>query len=59
MPEQKIETVVRLVPAVYASLEKQLPKPVVTDNTSALQAGYQLGVQAVLKLLREGFTTQE
>ena len=59
MPEQKIETVVRLSPAIYSSLEKQLPKPVVTDNTSALQAGYQLGVQAVLKLLREGFTTQE
>jgi hypothetical protein len=58
MSEQKIEYVVRLRPDVYASLEKQLPRPVVTDNTSPLQAGYQLGVQAVLKLLREGFTQE-
>ena len=58
MPEQNIVTVVRLRQDVYLSLESKLPKPVVTDNTSPLQAGYQLGVQAVLKLLREGFTQE-
>lgn len=50
-----IQTVVRLTPEVYADLEKKFAKPLVTDNTSPIQAGYQLGVQAVLQALRVGY----
>lgn len=45
----------RMSPEVYAALEAKLPAPVVTQATSDLQAGYQLGIQHVLKLLREGY----
>jgi len=50
------EQVIRLDPVQYRRLEQQLPPPVVTNTTSDLMAGYQLGVQAVLKALREGYT---
>lgn len=50
-----METVVRLAPDVYRALEKQLSPPIVTSQTTELLAGYQLGVQQVLKLLREGY----
>lgn len=46
----------RLTPDVYAKLEKQCASPAVTSTTSELEAGYKLGVQQVLKLLREGFS---
>lgn len=41
----------------YAALEKQIPgaTTTVTSATTELQAGYQLGVQAVLATLRNGF----
>ena len=54
-PPTKPTKVVRLEPEVYASLEKQFSKPVVTENTTAHQAGYQLGIHAVLAALRKGF----
>jgi len=47
---------IRLDPDQYRALERQLPPPSVTNSTSELMAGYQLGVQAVLKALREGYT---
>jgi len=47
---------IRLAPDQYRALERQLPPPSVTNATSDLMAGYQLGVQAVLKALREGDT---
>jgi len=50
------QTLVRLDPTQYQQLERHLPPPSVTNSTSDLMAGYQLGVQAVLKLLREGYT---
>jgi len=49
-------TFVRLDADQYRQLERQLPPPSVTNSTSDLMAGYQLGVQAVLKALREGYT---
>lgn len=56
MKEQvKERIVVRLDPGLYRALEKQLTSPVVTHQTTELQAGYQLGVQSVLKCLREGY----
>lgn len=45
----------RLPPHVYAALEKGVGYIGVTQHTTDLQAGYQLGVQAVLRALREGY----
>lgn len=49
------KTVTRLNAEVYAALEKQLPQPHIDSSTSPQQAGFLLGVQAVLKKLREGY----
>lgn len=49
------KTIIRLTEHMYIELEKKFPEPRVTDQTSATQAGYQLGVQAVLKALRIGY----
>jgi len=43
---------------VYATLEAKLSKLVVTSSTTDLEAGFQLGVQAVLKELRTGYVVQ-
>lgn len=51
----KEQVVTRLEPDVYAALEANVPPPNVTTTTTELQAGYQLGIQTVLKLLRDGF----
>ena len=48
--------VVRLTQDQLAVLERKLVPPVVTNQTTELMAGYQLGVQAALKELRDGFT---
>lgn len=48
----------RLTPEVYKSLEDQLPKPIVNNQTSEHQLGYLLGIQYVLTVLREGFTIE-
>jgi len=45
----------RLSPDAYAELERKVHPPFVQNETTVLQAGYQLGIQAVLKLLREGY----
>lgn len=56
MPEEvNIKTVTRLTPAVYDHIVKKLPQIAVTNDTSPMQAGLQLGIQLVLKLLREDF----
>ena len=55
-PKPTEEVIVRLQPDVYRLLEESLPAPAVTTTTTDLQAGYALGIQAVLKKLREGFT---
>lgn len=47
--------VIRLSPDQYAQLEKAAVSPVVTTATTELLAGYQLGVQAILKMLRDGY----
>lgn len=46
----------RLPAHVYAALEKQCPKPALTPTQNDPQyAAYALGVQHVLRLVREGF----
>jgi len=45
----------RLNTTAYEALEKQLGLPVPSVTTTDIQAGYMLGVQHVLVLLRKGF----
>lgn len=47
--------VVRLNREVYRQLEQQYGAVGLGPNTTELQAGYQLGVQSILKALREGY----
>lgn len=47
-----------LTQAQYQSLEKQLQSPTVSVNTTEIMAGYQLGIQSVLKMLREGWVVK-
>lgn len=47
----------RLTPEVYRELEKKLSTPLVTIQTTELLAGYLLGIQTVLKELRNGYVT--
>ena len=57
-PKPTEDVIVRLQPDVYRQLEESLPAPAVTTQTTDLQAVYALGIQAVLKKLREGFVVQ-
>ena len=50
-----LTNIVRLDPEVYATLEAKLISPHVSNETTPIQAGFQLGVQAVLKELRRGY----
>lgn len=61
MPETKptqVLTITRLNPALYAKLEQKFSRPIVLSTTTAHEAGFQLGVQAVLQELRNGYTTE-
>lgn len=51
------QVVTRLHTDVYLELEKKVGVTLVTAATTPLQAGYQLGIQAVLKELRVGYVT--
>jgi len=55
VPAPQVHDMARLPPHVYDMLEKQCQPIGVTDGTTELQAGFQLGVQAVLSKLRKGF----
>lgn len=57
-PKQSEEVIIRLQSDVYRQLEQSMPTPAVTTQTTELQAGFALGIQYVLKHLREGFTVQ-
>ena len=54
---EEVKEVVRLDPVQYNNLSNLLPGPVVGRDTTELQVAYNLGVQAVLKLLREGYVS--
>lgn len=54
----KEQILIRLDPDAYARLERELTPPVVTNQTTDLMAGYQLGVQEVLKKLRSGYVIE-
>jgi hypothetical protein len=56
-----VEHIRRLTTEDYAELEKTIPGyggPVVLQGTTELQAGFMLGVQAVLAKLREGYVVR-
>lgn len=50
--------IVRLQPELYQKLETKLSRTMVTSSTSAIEVGYQLGVEAVLKELRNGYVME-
>lgn len=56
--ETKVITVTVLHPDVYRKLEQELSKTVVTDATSPGALGFALGVESVLKRIRNGFVLQ-
>lgn len=55
---EPVKSVVRLSTEVYRQLENKLYRPIVTADTTAHQAGFQLGVAAVLKELRNGYVVE-
>lgn len=57
----KQETVVQVFKLdrdAYEKLESIFSRPYVTNDTTDIQAGYQLGVQAVLNKIREGIPVE-
>lgn len=59
MTNQDVKTEIRVVTRLsgeeYQKIEKKLGHIQVGPDTSPIQVGYMLGVQAALKVLREGF----
>ncbi len=55
MSEEK-QIIVTLTPAIYQHIENKFPPPLATQVTTDIQAGYLLGVQAVLRELRNEHT---
>lgn len=51
----KTITMARLTQEVYADLERTVGGILVNRETTELMAGQQLGIQHVLRLLREGY----
>lgn len=54
---QEIQEVIVLTAEQYKRLEGQVTPPSVNSNTTDVQAGFMLGIQHVLKLLREGYVS--
>lgn len=54
---QQTHTQFRLDQDALDDLIKQLPRPIPATNTTEIQAGFLLGIQHVLDILRTGFTT--
>lgn len=57
-PTTQVVTVYRLSASAYQQLERVLPSPYTDNETTAIAAGYKLGIQAALKALREGFVVE-
>lgn len=58
MSNPNTTVIYRLSAEVYLDLEKKFSNPRVTSQTTAHEAGYQLGVQAILQELRRGYVVQ-
>ena len=57
-PDSTEQVITRLSEDVYKQLESTMPQPFVSTTTTDLQAGFALGVQHVLGVLRRGFVTR-
>lgn len=55
VPVHKVIEVHRLSKVMYDRLETKFSKPLVSSQTTAHEAGYQLGIQAVLQHLRQDY----
>lgn len=55
VPQPTEQVLTRLAPHAMKMLETKCPAPVVTSNCTPQQVGFALGVQYVLRQLREGF----
>lgn len=53
--ETNVITMARLSQNVYEDLERKIGQILVNRETTELMAGKQLGIQLVLRLLREGY----
>lgn len=51
----KTVTMARLTQEVYEDLERKVGNILINRETTELMAGQQLGIQYVLRLLREGY----
>lgn len=58
-PQKEKEHIIVLSSQIYKIIESKLPKPFVGSNTTEIEAGFLLGVQAVLRILRENHTVVE
>lgn len=54
-----VESKIRLSKDELQALQRKLPRPAVTDQTTDLQAGYLLGIQHVIEVLRDGWVVGE
>lgn len=53
--QKSVQVMHRLTVESYQALEKQVVGPGVNSQTSPTEAAYKLGVQAVLKAVRDGW----
>lgn len=56
---EQVNIVTRLDPEVYQVLENKMSRLGATSTTTPIEAGFQLGVQAVLKELRVGYVVEK
>lgn len=58
-PPTEAVTVTRLTPEVYAQLERSVAgHTAVRSSTTSLEAGFQLGIAHVMKIIREGIVNE-
>lgn len=54
--DPKVQAVIgRIDPNLYRLIEKRLASPSMNENTTPQQTGFMLGIQAVLRVLRDEF----
>lgn len=59
-PQTKVVTYARLTPGVYEAFENEVSRhQAVTEKTTDIQAGFQLGVEHCLRILRRGYVVSQ
>jgi hypothetical protein len=54
-PTKTVTAYARLNPDVYAALERECQIPPVSRETTAVQTAYAMGIEHVLRKLRQGY----